>query len=398
MSMQYRVEKLIKKIKLEFRNRKNYYKTGREQIAATNLKVLLLASIVAVVLLLTFLAVTPLIIRDWHATVYHIMFFPALLGFCIVVSVYYSVKKECAPARTVTVLCVLFIVLLDGFCVLIDSVGASDAPGTFTSMMFIILPAIFILPFLWIYGVIAVLEVLYIVAIIVFKDERIGQYDIFGSVVALLCSVIVANIITHLRVRDYSVQSRYKMLSMTDSLTGIQNKGSSLDALEEYLNARNHNTSCILILMDLDDFKRINDTLGHDVGDIILGHAGKTLCETFRQTDIIGRFGGDEFIIVVKNAWSRELIQRKCKVIQEKLAQRSEADTGVTVSCSFGAIIVRGNHGNVHSIFAQADAALYETKRAGKAHCIVREYNESGGGGKNSENSNKFWQQEKENE
>ena len=372
--MKNKIYELAGRIKEEIKNRKNYYAKGEKKIAVSNLKVLFAASIAVVLLLLTFILLTPFIIKGWEPTVYHISFIPAASVFCMVISVYYIKKREHASGRTVMFLCALFMVLLTGFCILIDTAGTPNAPATFSDVAFIILPAVFIMPLRGAYSLIAVMEALYIAAIEIFKENQVGQYDIFSSIVALACSVIVSNLITHLRMRDYSIQTKYKVLSMVDALTGTLNKQSTLDTLEEYLERRTGDTNCALVLIDLDNFKGANDALGHAAGDIILQHMGSILRETFRQTDIIGRFGGDEFIVLVKDAVSEEMIRGKCASIGKRLGECTGADVGKPISCSFGAVVVTGRQGILKSVFQQADAALYEAKRGGKAKCIIHMY------------------------
>lgn len=368
------IYKLIKWITEELNNRKNYFAAAKKQITASNLKVLVAANMAVAVSLIAFIFFTPLIIKDWTPTVYHLSFLPAIFILCVITSCYYLKTGAHAAEQTVNCLCALSIVLITIFCILIDTAGNPGARSTFSDMMFIVLPAILILPAQRAYSIIAVLEALYIAAILIFKEQRVGQYDIFSSIVALACSVVVFNIITYLRARDYNIQEKYKELSMIDGLTGVFNKQSSLDKLDTYLKKRNDNTDCVLLLIDLDDFKGINDRYGHSTGDSVLKHMGIILREVFWQTDIVGRFGGDEFIVLVKGMMSEKKIQEKCDSIWERLAEHFESDEEIHISCSFGAVMVKGREGNVKSLFQQADAALYEAKRGGKAKCVIRMY------------------------
>lgn len=369
-----RLNRIMEKIREELRDRKDYFCKARGEIADANLKVLMIADIAALFLLVIFILLTPLVIRDWKPTVYHISFIPALACFCAGTAVHYFRKSR--GEKILTVLSLIFMTLVNGFCILLDTAGTPEGAATFTAIMFIILPCVFILPLSVSYSFIAVMEILYIVAIKVFKEEQIGQYDIFASIAALACSVIVANMIMHLRVQDYKIKARYKQLSMKDSLTDMLNKRSTLEAFEEYLRSRDHREACSLIIMDLDDFKEANDTLGHAAGDTILNHAGRVLHETFRRTDIIGRFGGDEFIILVKGAGDEKLIHTKCIHIQKRLQEKTKADTGMKILASFGAVVADGGKVGLNSLFHQADTALYEAKRQGKAHCVIHRYNE----------------------
>ena len=105
---------------------------------------------------------------------------------------------------------------------------------------------------------------------------------------------------------------------------------------------------------------------------------GETLQELFRASDIIGRFGGDEFVILAKGMASREGVERKCRKIRERMAAFPTDGATDGVSCSIGAILVRGQRADYNALFQQADAALYEAKKLGKRTHGIRNYDGPG--------------------
>ena len=133
---------------------------------------------------------------------------------------------------------------------------------------------------------------------------------------------------------------RYKLLSTRDAFSGVLNKRACEEAMVNYLRACAPKVKCAFIIIDLDDFKQINDTRGHLAGDEILRRTGEALQELFRASDIIGRFGGDEFVILAKGMSSRESVERKCRRIRERVQGFAVNGEAMGVTCSLGAVLV----------------------------------------------------------
>ena len=370
--MKSRIKELLYLIRTELRNRRTFFRDGSASNCSSNLKLLIAANTTAILFLIAFILVTPLIISSWHPTPYHLAFLPALL-ICFAVSlIYYRGHRN--GGRGASLLCILLSIILLTFSVLLDTIGSAGAPAIFVPMMYVIVPVVFTLPFHISYGMIAITEIAYAFMLSTYKNNMTGRYDLFGSIVALACSLIIANIITMLRVRDYMLQAEYKYRSMTDGLTNILNKEAIFDALRKYFLAYNPHTTCALIIMDLDNFKTLNDTKGHAAGDVLLKEIGRLLTETFRRLDIIGRFGGDEFVILLKGTADPLLIRNKYTIIQERLKQLTQEQLDIPVTASFGSVYAEDQTVDAHLLFQQADTALYEAKRKEKSSCVIKKY------------------------
>lgn len=370
--MKSRIKELLYLIRTELRNRRTFFRDGSASNCSSNLKLLIAANTTAILFLIAFILVTPLIISSWHPTPYHLAFLPALL-ICFAVSlIYYRGHRN--GGKGASLLCILLSIILLTFSVLLDTIGSAGAPAIFVPMMYVIVPVVFTLPFHISYGMIAITEIAYAFMLSTYKNNMTGRYDLFGSIVALACSLIIANIITMLRVRDYMLQAEYKYRSMTDGLTNILNKEAIFDALRKYFQAYNPHTTCALIIMDLDNFKTLNDTKGHAAGDVLLKEIGRLLTETFRRLDIIGRFGGDEFVILLKGTADPLLIRNKYTMIQERLKQLTQEQLDIPVTASFGSVYAEDQTVDAHLLFQQADTALYEAKRKEKSSCVIKKY------------------------
>ena len=156
-----------------------------------------------------------------------------------------------------------------------------------------------------------------------------------------------------------------KRMSQTDVLTNVFNRrhvGEQLTALE-----RKKKTAYAVILLDLDHFKKINDQYGHEVGDMVLQRVAAILCATTREQDIVGRFGGEEFILILKEQNLQQAIEiaERCRKIIEQEEIQLETKEILKMSASFG-VALSQSHLNKEQTIRLADRALYFAKRQGR--------------------------------
>ncbi len=173
--------------------------------------------------------------------------------------------------------------------------------------------------------------------------------------------------------------ARLAALATTDPLTGLPNHRTVMTRLEEEISRCQHTQeSCAVLFIDLDHFKQINDTWGHRAGDAVLCETARRLRETLRLEDCVGRYGGEEFALVltgVELAEARNVADR----LQQVLANQSfywEAEDGVqtteiSITGSIG-IAVLGEHGNsCETLIEAADSAMYHAKRTGRNRVCI---------------------------
>jgi diguanylate cyclase (GGDEF)-like protein/PAS domain S-box-containing protein len=158
--------------------------------------------------------------------------------------------------------------------------------------------------------------------------------------------------------------------SVTDYLTGLPNRRIFSTRSENAARAYHHShTPYGLILMDLDNFKRINDEYGHDVGDDVLRAMGVILLSQMRDSnDIAARLGGEEFAVLCNGALDEETLRSLAERIRDRINKESlNTALGVlTFTSSFGLALSQPQDADWKSIYGRADAALYEAKHAGK--------------------------------
>lgn len=177
----------------------------------------------------------------------------------------------------------------------------------------------------------------------------------------------------------YKANHKLEQLAVTDELTGCYNKRFLLQQLAyEIAIAQRYKTHFAVMLMDLDNFKHINDTYGHMAGDDVLRHVVKTVKNNLRRSDILARFGGEEFIIYAPHA-DREgavsLAEKVRAAVENYPARTSGQDLRVTVSIGMVSIEAgtesAANPENLlHDLLIHADKALYEAKSRGR-NCVV---------------------------
>lgn len=158
-------------------------------------------------------------------------------------------------------------------------------------------------------------------------------------------------------------KKRYMGLSSIDALTEILNRRAFQAAVEEEIAAK---TPGIFVFIDVDNFKKYNDTYGHDNGDLCLKHFAKAMKTCFPEGSILGRYGGDEFVAYLKNA-TDEKVQEYMDQFQKKNSHFA-LSTGeeVAVSASAGGAFFPGQGEDFVSLCRSADSALYEVKNNGK--------------------------------
>jgi diguanylate cyclase (GGDEF)-like protein len=156
---------------------------------------------------------------------------------------------------------------------------------------------------------------------------------------------------------------------MKDSLTGIYNHALLIDLLEkEFLKQKRKNGSICFVMIDIDHFKKINDTYGHMFGDKVLQELSQILCSMVRGSDIVGRYGGEEFGIILPEISYDNALQL-CERLRAKIeGHRFESsDRAVGITISVGASLQHINFDSGYSeIISNADQALYKAKSGGR--------------------------------
>ncbi len=171
------------------------------------------------------------------------------------------------------------------------------------------------------------------------------------------------------------IYTRTKYLSITDELTGLSNRRYFESCFEkEFLRAQRYNNKLTLVIFDIDYFKRVNDTYGHQCGDFVLKQVANAALQTFRKTDMVFRFGGEEFVVILTETdieQSKIPLERFRKTV-ETLALNYE-DKRVDVTVSIGACQFCNEIKTKEDFLQKADNALYAAKNSGRNRTVFCE-------------------------
>ena len=190
--------------------------------------------------------------------------------------------------------------------------------------------------------------------------------------IALLISTLATLLV--LGITLYTVnrfQRRLEDMATTDALSSLPNRRSGEILFEQAMhNAKRFKQPLSAVVVDLDQFKSINDTRGHLAGDVVIQKVSALLREVVRQSDIVARWGGEEFLVLMSGCPPKEALQWS-----EKMRVRIEThdfalQPAETITASFGVASLRENDSR-EELFARADAALYAAKSQGRNRVVA---------------------------
>jgi len=181
--------------------------------------------------------------------------------------------------------------------------------------------------------------------------------------VILLLAVLAGSLVRRQRIRSIIVEQRLSSLALVDGLTGVASRRRVEEVAEGELAMSASDRPLSIILLDLDDFKHVNDTHGHNAGDEVLRGVARLLQQRSRLNDTVGRWGGEEFLMVLPDTPATGALEL-AEALRGRIARQLFEGIG-TCTASFG--VAESRPGDVLvDLIARADTALYDAKRAGR--------------------------------
>ncbi len=185
----------------------------------------------------------------------------------------------------------------------------------------------------------------------------------------------VSNILS-MSLKNAQAYHKLKEMAVKDGLTGILNrKGFKGFIQKELQSAKRYHRPLSLIMIDVDDFKKINDSLGHQAGDVILRELAECLTGSIRQADIVSRFGGDEFVILLPNTGIKQaemLLKRILSDVANHVFEWESKQISIKISCGISTASELEKHESETDLISKADARLYHAKRTQDLnYCLV---------------------------
>lgn len=199
-------------------------------------------------------------------------------------------------------------------------------------------------------------------------SEASADYGfVFQDVLYLGAAFLLGVLFLLIAILHSSLRERRRLLrqAQTDSLTGLLNRTSTRECINGWLSDSNRQGA--LLMLDLDNFKEVNDVWGHQAGDSILLLTADLLRNHFRQSDVIGRIGGDEFMVLMKDVTSQQVVEQHMYRLCGEFRLLTDSDyPQISISCSVGAAMIPAQGHTFEELYAHADSALYCAKHRGK--------------------------------
>ena len=296
-----------------------------------------------------------------------IFYLCAFIYSAITIPVFYKLKKDSVAAQLIIYLSISLLFIFGCFI----SLNNSNVPATTFIGLLLITPMLMIdKPFFmaielfcasalfltWMHGV---------------KPHDIWMTDVINVSIFSVVGVFLNIIYNSIRIREFILTREIKTQKDRDELTGLKNKAALTREINEFL-VDPMTDKGIMFMLDIDRFKSINDTYGHDVGDMVIAQLGGFLGKKFIHNEIAGRFGGDEFIVFIKDTDNLDAVNNIAGEIITGASKNILLPTpGEKVSISIGVAIYKGRETNYSEIFKKADTALYKAKAdSQKRYCV----------------------------
>ena len=347
---------------------RSFFSECGSEIAFRNLQLMRTTCYAGVVVYLAYYLITALFFKNMLISPVYGLIVPVLIAFIL------YAKKELA-AQSVHVGRVQRATLLLSAVLMLDIIIMSvfpypDAPFAYYPLFLIMVPVVLILPAYQHLILTAASLALYYWLVLTFKTAAFRQHELFEAATAAVFSVIAIVCMTQFRVQSDSLKSKYYLLSRQDELTGAVNKTAGVIAFQEYVARMRRGEQCAMLFVDMDSFKGFNDTYGHMEGDRLLKKIGETLIALCRSDDIVCRFGGDEFLILLKKIRTREDAARTARRIIDEIGKIDPREDP-HLTCSIGICFCDCKTVGCDELIRKADAALYHAKKKGKNRYVM---------------------------
>lgn len=340
----------------------NYYFTNaRKEITEKNLSTLKVISVGTLVLAVLLSLIAPKLVPGWVPTKEYLLMLPSLIAFIVFSFVYNG--RSAHSYFIVQGVCLLFYVLMLYHLIDLSVFSYPSEPETYISCFFLLMPVLFILRPTVVLGIMFVAAVIFSELVLKYKvGVTTISHDRFATVASIAFSIVSMFMVFKLRLSDFYQREKYLIKSRTDLLTGLLNKRSYEKNCQLALRDKSFETPCALFVFDVDNFKEINDTYGHIIGDRALEIIGIVLSETFRSGDSVGRIGGDEFSALIMSAGNVDMLREKACGIQNDVTRVAKKQLNIDVCVSAGIAVRLVGNICYEPLFNVADRLLYNAK------------------------------------
>ena len=348
------------------RDDRNYFENCRQMIRVQNNRMLIDGCVVYALVLAfyTFFSIfteQPAILRRMYYAydVIHLIICSAVL--------FRSPRIKESAAATQVYCAVLELALLSFFA-LEGAYTSQTEHSLYVPIAILMIPLLFTHKISYTFSIIAGYVAVFAILSAHYKTPPAYTGDIYIAIATFISASIGGVLIARIRHNEGQALNKFEHLSKTDMLTGMNNKSACEELCRRAVEADGDRRA--LLVIDLDNFKQVNDSSGHAAGDEVIRAVGITIKNYFCTDDITGRFGGDEFIVLMRLPENNFDIKKYLGGLTEKVSVLRFSSAGLSVQCSVGAAIGQSGE-DFDSMFRRADRALYAAKAKGKGRVEV---------------------------
>ena len=284
--------------------------------------------------------------------------------------VFFVVRKKDLLINQFLIYLSISVLLLFG-CLITSN--KAELPGI-TFIAFLLITPMFMLdkPFFMSIELV-VASTVYLVWMHFVKTPEAFKIDLVNVIIFTLVGILIHIITNSIRIKEFVLIDKINYQKDFDELTGVKNKAALTREIGDFIED-GHTKKGLFFVLDINFFKQINDKYGHDVGDRILTEFGQYFRSKFTHDEIVGRFGGDEFIIFFKNTDDEEFAKKIALEISNDISQTVKLpDENEQITVSIGIAVYQGEEKHYSDIFKKADIALYQTKANRKIKFSINE-------------------------
>lgn len=285
--------------------------------------------------------------------------------FLIMLLVYLFNKFIIQNQRYITILFYLFLLFAYLFGIILGAFLQIDIPATTFCVLLFALPLL-IIDKPWRVSLLLILvSTIFCICVQVVKPTQVASLDCVNTVSFLFLGIIVNYFVMRTKINEIISREHIKKERDTDDLTKLLSKAAASREINMYM--QNKKGVAALLVIDIDNFKQINDKMGHAYGDAVLRVMGDCIKKVFRSTDVLSRFGGDEFVIFLVNVDQKHLVEQRVEALVDEMnSQLKMTKDMVVITGSIGIAFFPQDANNYDELFQKADMALYQSKEKGK--------------------------------
>ncbi len=344
---------------------KEYLEAEADSVTKQNQGVLCTVCLLYTAILVFYNIIVPLNFADWGIN--YIYRGVLIIQVFVLICIFLRHFKKDRGFKEVQITCYVFQLYVMAFVVLISVMPGwmEQSAIYFAPIMIGFIPAFV---FTWCQSVVSttVEAAALIVASKLIKSENIFRINFFAAVLALFLALYLSFLVYQFRNHSYEQGELVKEMARKDVLTQIYNRGAVEEKLLNYIK-KHSDERLTLCIVDVDNFKTVNDTLGHPVGDHVLKSVAGILRNVGGDRAFVGRMGGDEFMMFFKRDVKRTDVEACLEKVRDDMHGIVTGSPDIVITTSIGAYEKpEGERVSYETMFQRADEALYHVKEAGK--------------------------------